>query len=59
MIYPKEEFGDMWIRGMELMIKMKFMSEEEMNNCIKEGGMPEKLIEKVRLRMEIHIKTHN
>lgn len=53
MIYPKPDGKEKWIKAMNEVVQKGFMSKEELNLCLEAGGMPEDLLEKVRLRMDL------
>jgi len=52
-IYPEPDKKEKWIKAMKVMVKKSYMLEEELNQCLELGCMPGKILEKIKIRIDL------
>lgn len=52
-ICPESNKKEQWIEAMKVMVKKNFMLQEEFNQCLELGCMPGKILEKIKIRIDL------
>ena len=52
-IYPEAEKKDQWLREMGDLFNKGFMTDKELYQCYQLGGMPEIILRKIKIRMDL------